>query len=81
MTTINIEMSGYQAKEITDELKEQVAEIGFTLSKHHLDYLAGNRNHDIDAVELQEAIRRLNAIGGLMKMIEDAEAEAKGQKK
>lgn len=81
MATINIEMGEYQAKEITDELKEQVAEIGFTLSKHHLDYQAGSRNRDIDAVELQEAIRRLNAIGGLMKLIEDAEQEAREQKK
>lgn len=81
MATINIEMSTYQAKEITDELKDQVAEIGFTLSKHHLDYQAGSRNRDIDTIELQEAIRRLNAIGGLMKMIEDAEQEAREQKK
>lgn len=81
MATINIEMSEYQAKEITDELKDQVAEIGFTLSKHHLDYQAGSRNCDIDTIELQEAIRRLNAIGGLMKMIEDAEQEAREQKK
>lgn len=81
MAKINIEISEYQAKEITDELKDQVAEISFMLSKHHLDYQAGSRNRDIDTVELQEAIRRLNAIGGLMKLIEDAEQEAREQKK
>ena len=81
MATINIEMSEYQAKEITDELKDQVAEIGFTLSKHHLDYQAGNRNRDIDTIELQDAIRRLNAIGGLMKLIEEAEQKAREEKK
>lgn len=81
MPKINIEMSEYQSKEITDELKDQVAEIGFTLSMHHLDYQAGSRNYDIDTVELQEAIRRLNTIGGLMKLIEEAEQEAREQKK
>lgn len=81
MVKINIEMSEYQAKEITDELKDQAAQIGFTLLNHHLDYQARNRNHDIDTVEIQEAIRRLNTIGGLMKLIEDAEQEAREQKK
>lgn len=81
MATINIEMSEYLAKLITDELKEQAAGIGFTLSKHHLDYQAGRRNYDIDAEEIQRAIRRIDTINDLLELIEDAVAKAREEKK
>lgn len=52
MATISIEMREYLAGLITNELKEQVAGIGLTLSKHHLDYQEGIRDYDIDAEEI-----------------------------
>lgn len=80
MTMISIEMGECLAEAITNELKDQAAEISFTLSKHHLDYQAGSRNHDIDAEEIRGAIRRLDTIDDLIGLIEDAAAKAREEK-
>ena len=81
MATISIEMREDLAGLITNELKEQVAGIGLTLSKHHLDYQEGRRDYDIDAEEIQRAIRRIDTINDLLKLIEDAVAKAREEKK
>lgn len=78
---ISIEMGEYLAESITHELKDQAAEISFMLSKHHLDYQAGSRNHDIDEEEIRGAIRRLDTIADLLGLIEDAVAKAREEKK
>lgn len=80
MSTIKIEMSEYQAEEILNEAKNQIAEIGFTLANHHLQYQGGARNHDIDTTEVREAVKRLDTVGGLMGMLEDARQKAREAK-
>ena len=81
MAKNNIEMSEYQAKEITDELKDQAAEVSFKLLNHHMDYQSGSRNRDIDAAEVREAGKRLVAVGGLLEMLEEAREKAREAKK
>lgn len=81
MATLNIEMSEYQAEEIVNEAKNEATEVAFMLANHHLQYKSGARNHDIDAEEIKETVKRLDIIGGLIEMLEDARAKAREKKK
>lgn len=76
MATINIEMSEHQAGEIINEAKNEATEVAFRLANHHLQYESGARNHDIDAEEIKETVKRLDTIGELIEMLEDARTEA-----
>lgn len=80
MTTIKIEMSEYEAEEIINEAKNEATEVALMLANHHLQYKSGARNHDIDAEEIKETIKRLDTIGGLMGMLEDARQKAREDK-
>lgn len=80
MSTIKIEMSEYQAEEITNEAKNEATEVAFMLANHHLQYKSGARNHDIDAEEIRETIKRLDTIGGLIELLEDARQKAREDK-
>jgi len=81
MATISIELSEYQTEEIINEAKNAATEVAFKLANHHLQYQSGARNHDIDAEEIKETIKRLDAIGGLAGLLEDARAKAREEKK
>lgn len=78
---ISVEMSGYQADEITAEAKDQVAEICSALAKRHLEYKDGTKIYDIGTAEIRRTIERLNRIGGLIELIEDAKQKAKEEEK
>lgn len=81
MTTIKIEMSEYEAEEIANEAKNEATEVAFMLANHHLQYKSGARNHDIDAEEIKETAKRLDTIGGLIELLEDAREKAREEKK
>lgn len=81
MATISIELSEYQAEEIINEAKNAATEVAFKLADHHLQYKSGARNHDVDAEEIKETIKRLDTIGGLMELLEDAKQKAQEEQK
>jgi len=81
MTTINIEMNEYEAEEIINEAKNEATEVAFMLANHHLQYKNGARNHDIDAEEIKGTTKRLDIIGDLIGLLEDARAKAREEKR